>query len=119
MKINSGIEEQYSLAKNRHKRWVSLNVHGKYNYIKVFIMKKLKLNLKGAKALNKAEQRQINGGYQYGSACFSCANLQVQMIKNDSSSDYMDWSYEGEHALFEFMYDLCMDDLIPECHIVS
>ena len=29
-------------------------------------MKKLKLNLKGAKALNKAEQRQINGGYGEG-----------------------------------------------------
>ena len=36
-------------------------------------MKKLKLNLKGAKALNKAEQRRINGGY-VGNVCKATCN---------------------------------------------
>lgn len=51
--------EQYSLAKNRHKLRVSLNVHGKYNLLKFLIMKNLK-NL--GKALSKAEQKSIQGG---------------------------------------------------------
>ena len=37
---------------------MSQNVHGKYNLL--FIMKKTILNL--GKTLNKAEQKQINGG---------------------------------------------------------
>ena len=36
-------------------------------------MKKLKLNLKGAKALNKAEQRLINGGDYSGTKKKQCA----------------------------------------------
>jgi uncharacterized protein VirK/YbjX len=40
---------------------VSLNVHGKYNLLNILIMKKSILNL--GKALNKAEQKSINGGY--------------------------------------------------------
>jgi hypothetical protein len=39
---------------------VSLNVHGKYNLLNILIMKKSILNL--GKALNKAEQKEINGG---------------------------------------------------------
>jgi len=41
-------------------------------------MKKLKLNLKGAKALNKVEQRQINGGEVY-EAC----DQTIRCIKDD------------------------------------
>jgi hypothetical protein len=39
---------------------VSLNVHGKYNLLNIFNYEKQILNL--GKALNKAEQKLINGG---------------------------------------------------------
>jgi hypothetical protein len=63
---------------------VSLNVHGKYNLLNILIMKKSILNL--GKALNKAEQKSINGGrgaecgigYSWDSCVMKCITNRKQ-----------------------------------------
>jgi len=61
-------------------------------------MKKL-ANLKGAKALNKTEQKSINGGAKFlcypGTDSECCGSEQWQCGTGPNSGGYIDGSYNG------------------------
>tara|TARA_B110000238_G_C15771496_1_gene287788 strand:+ start:88 stop:309 length:222 start_codon:yes stop_codon:yes gene_type:complete len=63
---------------------VSLNVHGKYNLLNILIMKKSILNI--GKALNKAEQKEVNGGLMAWNGTCLCPNGEVVNATGTGSS---------------------------------
>jgi hypothetical protein len=85
---------------------VSLNVHGKYNFLNLLIMKKQILNI--GKALSRAEQKQVFGGMMAaeGNCMVGCSNQLPNgdniVVENapDCSSTTTDWACRGAGGAF-------------------